>query len=78
MTLDEKHIAAYLAHQLGRAVRVLALQALGPAPSAASDNQAVLKVYGYGQLDTVVGAGCIPHQIGMLEMNGRSSRTCRN
>ncbi len=49
MTLDKAHIAVYLAHQLGRAVQVLALQALDPAASAASDKQADLKVYGYGQ-----------------------------
>jgi hypothetical protein len=49
MILDEAHIEAYLAHRLGRAVQLLALQALDPAASAASDNQGNLKVYGYGQ-----------------------------
>jgi aminoglycoside phosphotransferase (APT) family kinase protein len=49
MILDKTQIEAYLTHRLGRAVQVLALQALGPAPSAASSDPGDLKVYGYGR-----------------------------
>jgi len=49
MNLDVTHLEAYLAHRLGRAVKLLELQALDKGASAASGNRADLKVYGYGQ-----------------------------
>ncbi len=49
MNLDISDVETYLAHRLGRPVRVLAMQTLGDDPKVASSELRRLKTYGYGQ-----------------------------
>jgi aminoglycoside phosphotransferase (APT) family kinase protein len=49
MNLDTTHVEAYLTRRLGRAVQVLAMQALDDETKEAGGEQRELKTYGYGQ-----------------------------